>query len=58
MVSNTFISTKKYDLTVNNYIEKEKKRVLIDIKELNKKIETIVENENLLREKINKIIKV
>ena len=45
-----------YNLSVSSYIETEIIDPIIDIKELNAEIETIVKRENILREEIAKII--
>ena len=47
----------KYNLSVSTYVEKEDNREVIDIKELNSKINEIVKCENELRLAIDKIIK-
>ena len=57
LVSNKEIAEKKYDLSVSTYVEKEDTREKIDIVELNKQIDEIVEKEQALRDEINKIIK-
>ena len=51
------IVEKKYDLSVSAYVEKQSKKLEIDIIDLNSKIDNIVENENKLRQEINDIIK-
>ena len=56
LVSNKEIAENDYNLSVSTYVEKEDTREKIDIIELNKQIDEIVEKENKLREEINKII--
>ena len=46
-----------YNLSVSSYVEAEDTRPQTDIRELNARIERIVENENRLRTEINAIIK-
>jgi len=57
LVSNTEIGENDYNLSVSTYVEKEDTREKIDIVELNKQIEEIVAREQVLREKIDKIVK-
>lgn len=57
LVSNKEIGENDYNLSVSTYVEKEDTREKIDIDVLNKKIDEIVERENVLREEIKKIIK-
>ena len=56
LVSNKEIAENDYNLSVSTYIEKEDTREEIDIKVLNKEIDTIVTREQKLRDEINKII--
>lgn len=56
LVSNKEIEENDYNLSVSTYVEKEDTREKIDIVELNKEIEEIVEREQVLRDEINKII--
>ena len=56
LVPNKDISERDYDLSVSTYVEPEDTREIINIVELNKEIEEIVEKENILRDEINKII--
>ena len=56
LVSNTEIGENDYNLSVSTYVEKEDTREKIDIVELNKEIDEIVERENKLRIEIAKII--
>ena len=55
-VSNDEIAGEEYNLSVSTYIEQEDTREVLDIAELNAKIETIVARENVLREEIDVII--
>ena len=50
------IKAANYNLSVSTYVEQEDKREKIDIKELNEKIKGIVAREQVLRDKIDKII--
>ncbi len=56
LASNKEIEENDYNLSVSTYVEKEDTREKIDIVELNKEIEEIVEGENKLRIEIAKII--
>jgi len=56
LVSNKEIEENNYNLSVSTYVEKEDKREVIDIKELNKQLDEIVKRENILRDEISKII--
>lgn len=56
LVTNKEIEENDYNLSVSTYVEQEDTREYIDIKELNKEIDEIVERENTLREEIKKII--
>ena len=56
LVDNSEISENKYNISVSTYVEKEAKKEEIDIKELNLKIEQIVEREDQLRAAINNLI--
>lgn len=57
LVNNADIADNNYNLSVSSYVEAEDTRPQTDIKELNARIERIVENENRLRAEINAIIK-
>ena len=57
LIPNTTISENGYNLSVSSYVEQEDKREVIDIEELNLRIESIVKRENALREAIDTIIK-
>lgn len=50
------VAENNFDLSVSKYVEPEDTREKIDIKELNKEIESIVARENELRAAIDKII--
>lgn len=56
LVLNEEIAQNDYNLSVANYIQKSNSKEIIDIIELNKEIEEIVEKENRLRVEIAKII--
>lgn len=56
LVSNDKIGENDYNLTVNSYVEQEDTSEKIDIEILNKEIDEIVEKEQRLRDKIEKII--
>lgn len=56
IVSHDDIEAKKYNLSVNTYVEKEDTREKIDIKVLNAQIKEIVAKEDVLRAEIDKII--
>ena len=56
LVLNKEIEENNYNLSVSTYVEKEDTREVIDIKELNKQLDEIVERENILRDEISKII--
>lgn len=47
----------KYNLSVSTYVEKEDTREVIDIDDLNKRLDEVVKKENELRKEIDKIIK-
>ena len=51
------VAKNKYNLSVSTYVEKEDTREVIDIDELNKKIDEVVARENQLRADIAAIIK-
>jgi len=51
------VAKNKYNLSVSTYVEKEDTREVIDIDELNKKIDEVVVKENQLRADIAQIIK-
>ncbi len=51
------VKEQKYNLSVSTYVEKEDKREVIDINELNKNLEIVVARENQLRADIDAIIK-
>lgn len=56
LVPNSEIAEQNYNLSISTYIEPEDTREKIDIKKLNSEIKEIVEHEQELREKIDKII--
>lgn len=56
LVSYDEIKEENYNLSVSTYVEAEDTREVIDIVALNAEIEEIVARENVLREKISKII--
>jgi len=56
LVSNKEIAGNSYNLSVSTYVEKEDTREIIDIYELNRKIDEIVAREQVLRDEINRII--
>lgn len=56
LVSNKEIEENDYNLSVSTYVEKEDTSEKIDIVELNKEIDWIVEREQVLRDEIDKII--
>ena len=56
LVSNKDIEEKDYNLSVSTYLEQEDTREDIDIEKLNKEIDEIVEKEQVLRDRIKKII--
>ena len=51
------VAKNKYNLSVSTYVEKEDTREVIDIDELNKKLDEVVTKENQLRAEIAQIIK-
>ncbi|MGL5055788.1 MAG: type I restriction-modification system subunit M, partial [Fusobacteriaceae bacterium] len=53
---NDKIAEENYSLSVNTYVESEDTREVIDIKELNAKIEKTVSNIDRLRNEIDKIV--
>lgn len=57
LVDNEEIANQDYNLSVSTYVEKQAIQEQIDITSLNLKIEEIVQKQNVLRSKINKIIK-
>lgn len=57
VVSHDVIEKNDYNLSVSSYVEKEDTREIIDIDELNAKIEEVVNRENQLRADIAHIIK-
>ncbi len=57
LVPNEEIANNSYNLSVSTYVEKENTKEKINIKELNEKINEIVNREQKLREFIDKIIK-
>lgn len=57
LVDNKVIADNGYDLAVSSYVKGRDTRELVDIKELNKKIESIVKRQNELREAIDSMIK-
>jgi len=56
LVDNSAIATNEYNIAVSSYVEQKDMREVIDIKELNKKIEKIVKRQNELRNSIDKIV--
>ena len=56
LVSNKEIKEKAYNLSVSTYVEQEDTRSHIDIDALNKEIDEIIKREQVLRDKIKKII--
>ena len=56
MASFAEVRDNDYNLSVSTYVEAEDTREVIDIAELNAKIEEIVARENSLRAEISKII--
>lgn len=56
LISNEEIAKQDYNLSVSTYVEQEDTREVIDITELNAKIEQIVAREQVLRNEIDKII--
>lgn len=56
VIDNSTIATNGYNLSVSRYVEAEDKTPKTNIKELNRRIEEIVSNENRLRNEINSII--
>ncbi len=56
LASNQEIKDNEYNLSVSQYVEQEDTREVIDIKQLNEDIETIVLKENELRQQIDMII--
>lgn len=57
LVPNSVIAGQDYNLSVNQYVEKENKREEVDITKLNADIEKIMVRENELRSAISKIIR-
>lgn len=57
LVNNDVIAEGDYNLSVSSYVEQADTRELVDIAELNAKIEEIVAHENELRMQIDEIIK-
>jgi len=56
LVDNKDIAENDYNIAVSSYVVAEDTREVIDIKELNKKIKTIVERQNELRTAIDEIV--
>ena len=56
LVANSDIAENDYNLSVSSYVEIKETRQETNIKELNDRIRKIVERENELRKKIDKII--
>lgn len=56
LISNKKIEENGYNLSVSSYVEQEVTRENIDIETLNKEIDEIVKEEQILRDQINKII--
>ncbi len=55
-VDNNTIASNDYNLSVSTYVEQEDTREKVDIEKLNAELKEIVEKENVLRTKIDKII--
>lgn len=56
LVPNSDIADNDYNIAVSSYVEQEDTREKVDINELNKKIETIVERQSELRNSIDQIV--
>lgn len=56
LVDNSTIAANDYNIAVSSYIEQKNTKEIIDIKELNKQIEEIVEKQNTLRKSIDEIV--
>jgi type I restriction enzyme M protein len=56
LVDNSKIAENDYNIAVSSYVEQKDTREVIDIKELNNKIEQIVKKQNELRKSIDEII--
>lgn len=56
LVDNSKIAENDYNIAVSSYVEQKDTREVIDIKELNKQIEEIVEKQNVLRKSIDEIV--
>ena len=57
LVDNSEIAENDYDLSISSYVEPEDASVKVDIRKLNEDLREIVAREQVLREKIEKIIK-
>lgn len=57
VVSNEDVSKNEYNISVNSYLKSATETTEIDIKEVNKKIEEIVNRENEIRIELDKIIR-
>lgn len=57
VISNSEIVENEYNLSVSTYVKKEDSTEIIDIEELNRTIDRIVEREQVIREEIKSIIK-
>ena len=57
MASYDEVVNSKYNLSVSTYVEKEDTREVIDIDDLNRRLEEVVAKENQLRADIEQIIK-
>lgn len=56
IVTNKEISENDYNLSVTTYVEQEDDGEIIDIESVNKKLDEIVKEEQLLRDEINRIV--
>ena len=56
LVSGDEIEVQDYNLSVSSYVEQEDTREIINLAELNAKIDTIVAREQVLRDEITKIV--
>ena len=56
LVDNSKIAENDYNIAVSSYVEQEDTREVINIEELNKKIEEIVKREDELRKSIDEIV--
>ncbi len=56
LVNNSQIAQNDYNIAVSSYVEQKDTREIINITQLNKKIQTIVKKQNQLRKAIDKIV--